>query len=65
MFLFIGAWATTKIPMLLFETTSMGFDVHASRLACNIVGITLIAVILERTTSEEEKKKIYETQRSM
>ncbi len=64
-FLFIGAWATTKIPMLLFETTSMGSTFMLLRLACNIVGITLIAVILERTTSEEEKKKIYETARSM
>ena len=46
-FLFIGAWATTKIPLIMFETATLGFRFMALRLACNIIGIIVIAKILE------------------
>lgn len=49
--LFIGAWSTTKIPLLLFETASLGFEFMALRFVFNIVGIVLIAVILGKTAS--------------
>lgn len=48
--LFIGAWSTTKIPLLLFETASLGFNFMALRFAFNIVGIVAIAVILGKTS---------------
>lgn len=50
-FLFIGAWATTKIPLIMFETATLGFRFMILRLVCNIVGIILIAKILELSTN--------------
>ena len=40
---FIGAWSTTKIPLLLFEASSMGAGFMLLRFAINIPGILLIA----------------------
>lgn len=59
-FVFVGAWSTTKIPMLLFEAANLGWKFTLLRLACSIVGILLIAVIMERTTTEDEKQAFYE-----
>ena len=47
-FIFIGAWSTTKIPLVMFETATLGFRFMAMRLAFNIVGIFVIAKILDR-----------------
>lgn len=58
-FIFIGAWSTTKIPMLLFETSNMGLDYMLLRWAFNIVGIVIIALLLQSTASQEEKDAIY------
>ena len=51
--LFIGAWSTTKIPLLLFETASLGFNFMALRFGFNIVGIVCIAIILGRTATKQ------------
>ncbi len=51
-FLFLGAWSTTKIPMLLFEASSLGWRYMLLRLSCNVVGIVMIAVILEKTAEK-------------
>lgn len=59
-FIMIGAWSTTKIPLLLFEVTSMGTEFTLIRLAVNLVGIVVIAYLLEKTMSEKEKDKMYE-----
>ena len=47
-FIFIGAWSTTKIPLIMFETATLGFRFMALRLVFNLVGRFLIAFILER-----------------
>ena len=47
-FIFIGAWSTTKIPLIMFETATLGFRFMALRLVFNIAGIFLIAFILEK-----------------
>lgn len=47
-FIFIGAWSTTKIPLIMFETATLGFRFMALRLIFNIAGIFLIALILEK-----------------
>jgi len=57
--LFVGAWSTTKIPMLLFEGSSMGWQFMLTRLIINIPGIFLIAYLVEKTTSKREKELIY------
>ncbi len=61
----IGAWSTTKIPLLLFEASSMGIKFTGLRFALNIVGIGVIAYTTEKLLSKEEKQKIYERASSM
>ena len=58
--LFVGAWATTKIPMLLFEASSMGWKFMLTRLIINIPGIIVMAYLVEIMISLKEKKIIYE-----
>lgn len=47
--LFIGAWATTKIPLIMFETATLGFRFMMLRLTCNIIGIIVIRKIRKDT----------------
>jgi uncharacterized membrane protein YraQ (UPF0718 family) len=58
--IFIGAWSTTKIPMLLFEITSLGLRFALTRLAVDIPGIIVIAYTLAKLIPAAEVKKIYE-----
>ena len=55
----LGAWSTTKIPLLLFEVTSMGAKFTVIRLVLNLFGIAVIAYFTERLLSKQEKEKIY------
>lgn len=57
--IFIGAWSTTKIPMLLFESSALGVRFALSRLAIDIVGIVLIAQALKAMLSQEEIARLY------
>lgn len=59
--IFIGAWSTTKIPMFLFELSSLGSKFAITRLMINIPGILLIAYIIDHLLSEEEKAEIYKS----
>lgn len=59
-FIVIGAWSTTKIPLILFETTNLGFQFMIIRLGLNILGVIAIAFALEKTASKEEEKELYE-----
>ncbi|MGB4405358.1 MAG: permease [Sphaerochaeta sp.] len=58
--IFIGAWSTTKIPMLLFEIASLGPRFALTRLLVDIPGIILIACILTKLVSKDEVKRLYE-----
>ena len=57
--IFIGAWSTTKIPMLTFEATSLGLPFTLTRLALSIVGIMAIALITQRSLNEAQKQELY------
>ncbi|KXL52849.1 putative permease [Anaerotignum neopropionicum] len=59
-FVFIGAWSTTKIPMLTFEAASLGIHFMITRLILSIIGILIIAGITEKLLNQEQQKKIYE-----
>jgi uncharacterized membrane protein YraQ (UPF0718 family) len=59
-FIFIGAWSTTKIPMLTFEAANLGFAFTLTRLALSIVGILAIATVMDKALSKEQQKQIYE-----
>ncbi|MCX7027131.1 MAG: permease [Spirochaetes bacterium] len=58
--IFIGAWSTTKIPMLLFEMSALGVRFTLSRLAIDIVGILIIAVSIQGSLSKKEVANLYE-----
>ena len=56
---FIGAWATLKIPMFLFETQFLGGLFSVTRWICSLIGIVLIAFIVDCLHSDAEKQAIY------
>ena len=58
--IFIGAWSTTKIPMLAFEAASMGPMFTLVRLGLSLVGIPLIAFLTERSLGEKQLEELYQ-----
>lgn len=63
--IFIGAWSTTKIPMILFEVASLGSLFAITRLLVNIPGIIIIAYILMTFTTDAEREEIYDRAEEM
>lgn len=57
--IFIGAWSTTKIPLLLFEASSLGSGFMLLRFALNIPVIFLMAWLVEKSLSAEDAKAVY------
>ena len=57
--IFIGAWSTTKIPMILFEISSLGTKFALTRLLVDLPGIIIIAAILSRLVSKKEVDAMY------
>ncbi|MDH6373133.1 uncharacterized membrane protein YraQ (UPF0718 family) [Paenibacillus sp. PastF-3] len=57
--IFIGAWSTTKIPMLLFEMSALGTTFAITRLLIDIPGILIIAYLLEAMISNEYRTELY------
>lgn len=57
--IFIGAWSTTKLPMLLFEASALGARFALSRLAIDVAGIALIAWAMNLALPAAEREKIY------
>jgi len=58
--IFIGAWSTTKIPMLAFEAASMGPEFTLVRLGLSLVGIPLIAFLTERSLGEKQLEELFQ-----
>lgn len=63
--IFIGAWSTAKIPMILFEFEALGASFTLTRLAANVVGIFLIAFVLSKLISKKDKDNIYANSEKM
>jgi len=63
--IFIGAWSTTKIPMVLFEIESLGATFALVRLLVDIPGIIIIAMLLSKLVKENEIKDMYENAHKM
>lgn len=57
--IFVGAWSTTKIPMVTFEAANLGLRFTLTRLCLNILGIILIAVITEHLLTKKEQEELY------
>jgi hypothetical protein len=58
--IFIGAWSTTKIPMILFEFSALGAPFALTRLLIDIPGIIIISFLLTRMIGKEEIEAIHE-----
>ncbi|TCK98815.1 putative permease [Natranaerovirga hydrolytica] len=63
--IFIGAWSTTKIPLFLFELSSLGPEFALTRLFINIPGIIILSMVLEKAITKEEKGNIYKLSENM
>lgn len=59
-FIFLGAWSTTKVPMFLFEYSSLGAKFAITRLLLDIPGIIIIGFLLKTLISQRDREKIYE-----
>lgn len=57
--IFIGAWSTTKIPMLFFEMNFLGARFALARLAIDIPGIIIIALAIKAIVPRAEVERIY------
>ena len=57
--IFLGACSTTKIPMLLFEMSSLGKKFALSRLGINILGILIMSWMIFKLIPKKEIEKIY------
>ena len=57
--IFIGAWSTTKIPLILFEASSLGTKFTVVRLLLNLPVILIIAFTIEKLISKDEIEEIY------
>lgn len=54
----LGAWSTTKIPMLMFELANMGAAFMLTRLAMDFIGIAGIAILIDRLIPQEDRRLI-------
>ena len=59
-FIMLGAWSTTKIPLILFEASSLGLKFMLIRMVMDLIGIAVIAYFTERMLSKEEIEAIYQ-----
>lgn len=57
--IFIGAWSTTKIPLLLMEVQSLGIKFAIARLIINIFGIITIANLTNKILNIKDREEIY------
>ncbi len=54
----LGAWSTTKIPMLMFEYANLGARFTFTRLAMDLVGIAAIAWLMDRLLGARDREEI-------
>lgn len=56
--IFLGAWSTTKVPMFLFEMSTLSAKFALTRLAVDIPGIILMAYLVNKLLKPDELKDI-------
>lgn len=64
-FVCLGAWSTTRLPMFLFEASALGAPSAFTPLAVNILGIILIAFVLAALLRKEEADELCENAEGM
>ncbi len=55
---FVGAWSSTKIPLLLFELSAMGWRITLARLAIDVPGLLAIAWLTDKAVTKSERRLI-------
>ena len=58
--IFLCASASIRIPLLLFELSSLGWKFTFIRFGLNVIVVFAIAFIIEKTLSESDKKMVYD-----
>lgn len=58
--IFICSCTSIRIPLLLFEVSSMGWKFTAVRFLANIFAVMTIAFLIDRILTEKDKKEIYD-----
>lgn len=61
----VGAWASMKIPLLLFEVSAMGIKFTLIRFVMDIFGVLIIAFAMEKILTDDDEREIYELARKM
>jgi uncharacterized membrane protein YraQ (UPF0718 family) len=56
---FIGAWATLKLPMFLFEMQFLGQAFAITRWILSLTAIIAIAFFMDKTISAKDKDELY------
>ena len=59
-FVFIGAWSTMRIPMILFEIQNLGAVFGLTRYFFSLIGILFMALLMDGMLTETEKNSIIE-----
>ncbi len=57
---FLGAWSSTKIPFILFESANLGLKFTAIHIGVSIPSYLLIAYLIEKMTSKYTMTTLYE-----
>ena len=59
-FVMLGAWSTTKIPLILFEASALGLKFMLVRFVMDLIGIVIIAYITEKSLTQKDRDSIYQ-----
>lgn len=57
---FLGAWSTLKIPLLLFEFSNLGIKFTLIRLVFNIIAIAFLSWLVKGLMTERDRKAFSE-----
>lgn len=57
--IFMNAWCVTKIPTLLFETSSLGYKFTLVRLTINLPGIIIMGYLVQRFMDKDSLFRLY------
>lgn len=58
--IFICSCTSIRIPLLLFEVSSMGWKFTAARFIVNLFVVLIIAFVIDRILTDENKEVIYD-----
>lgn len=57
-FIFLGAWSTMRVPMILFEIQNLGAIFALSRYGASLAGVLLMGAFMERVLGPKDREDI-------